>query len=183
MANEIKRRKRRVLVTGLLAIAACGAGVVVQNTVHRHSTDDAFVAFADVGGRTAMYCGAFAIVDQAVAASHRDSREPAPGGAVGRSTDFIGLANALSATVGTDFSSEALSSAITTYTYALASLGAAINHGGSTDSVEDLYTLTEFSGQTVATLCPKEARAGRSMKSQPARDVASSTVSLGRGGR
>lgn len=77
-------------------------------------------------------CGAFTVIKSLVDESQHP--DPGPGGQLlPRTYDFVGLANALNV-IQRPAVSEDLNASLTTYVYALAELGAAINHREPVDS-------------------------------------------------
>lgn len=77
-------------------------------------------------------CGAFTVIKSLVDESQHP--DPAPGGQLPpRTYDFVGLANALNMTQRSSVSEE-LNASLTTYVYALAEVGAALNHREPVDN-------------------------------------------------
>jgi hypothetical protein len=84
---------------------------------------------------------------------------PGPGGQLPRSYDSIGLASALS-NIDRSGTSSALDSATNTYIYALANLGAVMNHHEPEDDVGSMRVIVGNAAGTVRSLCQNVASQG-----------------------
>lgn len=95
-------------------------------------------------------CSAFSAVDRLVQESTQPDR--GPGGSVHRTYDLVGVADALNNARNWQTSAP-LHTAVTSYIYALANLGAVSNLGEPVDDVESMNVVVATAGHTVDALC------------------------------
>lgn len=124
--NTTARLFRRLLLIGATigGVAACSPAPARVDPAPSH------VDLTPMATPDARTCGAFSAINNLAQESLQP--EPSPGPFGKREYDLVGLANALN-TVDKQGVSADLNSAATEYIYALAELGAAINHHESTD--------------------------------------------------
>lgn len=145
-ALAIPRNGLRYWTAGMLAATILG-GLGALNVPPRGHD-----GYPDVA-REAMACNSFATVDHIVASQTSGIPDPAGWTSTRPDPDLIGLADALSNTTGSAEAGSPLTAAMTSYIYSLATLGAAINHQESSDSIEDLHQLTGIVANSVFQLC------------------------------